>query len=61
MDIERARMIMQSPGEVTVLYQEEPVWIDEVDISTKTVIVHPEAEEHHRLVVEAGQLKEVQE
>jgi small acid-soluble spore protein H (minor) len=59
MDVDRAKSILQSPDIITVLYHEEPVWIDDVDTSKKTATVHSEKDADNRQIVEVTQLQEV--
>lgn len=43
MNLERAHEILASPTKITVTYLGEPVWIDEVDDTTRTARVTPES------------------
>lgn len=59
MDIDRAQTILQAPETIKVTYEGTPVWIDEVEMSTKTATVHSETNPDDVKVVEVNKLHEV--
>jgi H-type small acid-soluble spore protein len=59
MDVDRAYLILKSPEKITVHYNDQAVWIEDVDTAAKTATVHPEMDETNRQIVEVEQLQEV--
>jgi small acid-soluble spore protein H (minor) len=58
MDIERANEILASPYKIKVTYRGEPVWIDEVDATTRTAQVQSETDPGDIRTVPVHDLKE---
>ncbi|MCL6516665.1 H-type small acid-soluble spore protein [Alicyclobacillus sp.] len=44
MNMQQAKEIVNSPENVVVLYEGNPVWIDELDDDTETALVHSETD-----------------
>ncbi|MDQ0189662.1 H-type small acid-soluble spore protein [Alicyclobacillus cycloheptanicus] len=53
MHADRAKQIITAPSEILVTLEGDPVWIDEVDDSTNTALVHSlESGRHIRVEVD---------
>ena len=59
MDIRRARQIISSPNDVTVLYNGVSVWIDSCDETGNTCKVHLRNGKQEENVVPVSELEEI--
>lgn len=58
MNIQRAQEIIDSPDHITVTYQGVPVWLERVDIQTKSIQVHLEENPADKKMVSVQELRE---
>jgi small acid-soluble spore protein H (minor) len=56
MNFERAKEIFQSPKTIEVLYQGNPIWIEELDEESQTAHIH--TNDDQRMTVPVEQLRE---
>lgn len=56
MNFERAKEIFQSPNTIEVLYQGNPIWIEELDEESQTARIH--TNDDQRMTVPVQQLRE---
>ncbi len=59
MDIQRARQILESNEHYEVQLNGESIWIDQVDVQSRSVSVHPVDNEGKSMTVNADELQEV--
>lgn len=59
MNVGRAKQIIESPEEIIVHYQGEPVWIQHVDEKQETAQVYTRENPDEELTVSVAELKEI--
>lgn len=59
MELQRAEEILQSKEKIKVKHEGQSVWIDGVDVETKTARVHPEEDPDNQRTVSLEALQEI--